>query len=309
MHWRITACNRITAIKFQKRQNPKQKLKSSWITDKQYKTSIMEVLGKALADCATHDNEFKNTKTEQIITFEGTEPENYEQKNWNAVMMYNYIDCERRREDYHNVINKITEFYEAYFSNINRIDKSKQLKDFINNAVYVVDDYRKDLHLDRYIQDTCSKKQLANKAGSWVFRGKLNGKYSTGKELYQLEDTPLFDVIQRSRKTFFRAVYPRFYRDGQTLYMVGYEDVPASYKDLNNEISFKIIDGRQFTYDLYPISKKAEADFKNFDPAYTEEWNEEQEKYENAHSIAKRLNKYRDEIFYGLVEAPSLHCD
>ena len=91
--------------------------------------------------------------------------------------------------------------------------------------------------------------------------------------------------------------------------MVGYEDVPASYKDLNNEISFKIIDGRQFTYDLYPISKKAEADFKNFDPAYTEEWNEEQEKYENAHSIAKRLNKYRDEIFYGLVEVPSLYCD
>ena len=224
-------------------------------------------------------------------------------------MMYNYIDCERRREDYHKVINKITKAYETYFSNINRIDKNKQLKDFINNAVYVVDDYRKDLHLDRYIQDTCSKKQLANKAGSWVFKGKINGKYSEGKELYQLEDTPLFYSVKYAGKPSFRAVSPRFYRDGQTLYMVGYEDVPASYKDLNNEISFKIINGRTCTYDLYPISKNAEADFKNLDPAYTEEWNEEQEKYAEAYRIAELLNKHCDEIFYGLVEVSPLYCD
>ena len=302
MHWRITACNRITAIKFQKQQNPKQKLKSSWITDKQYKTSIMEVLGKALADCATHDNEFKNTKTEQIITFEGTEPENYEQKNWNAVMMYNYIDCERRREDYHNVINKITEFYEAYFSNINRIDKNKQLKDFINNAVYVVDYYRKDLHLDRYIRDTCSKKLVMNPVGVWDFKVKINVKHRQSQKLYQFKDTPLF-FTRNSNRIGIRAVAPRFYLKGQTWYIAGYKIMSRScYLDLDSKLGFMVYDNAKYkpeTYILKPISKTEEG--------YEE--NEKNEEYEDAQDIAAKLETYRGEIFYGLVEVPSLYCD
>ena len=245
MHWRITAYNKITAIKFQKQQNPKQKLKSSWITDEQYKTSIMEVLGKALADCATNDNEFKKTKAEEIITFEETEPETYEQENWNAVMMYNYVDCARRGKDYHKVINQITDAYKTYFSSINRLDKNKQLKDFINNAVYVVDDYRKDLHLDRYIQDTCSKKLVMNPVVVWDFKGKINEKHRKSQKLYQFKDTPLF-FTRNSNRIGIRAVAPRFYLKGQTWYIAGYKIMSRScYLDLNSKLGFMVDDNER----------------------------------------------------------------
>jgi len=37
-------------------------------------------------------NEFQDKKVGEIITFENTHPEDYDQANWNAVMLYNYVN-------------------------------------------------------------------------------------------------------------------------------------------------------------------------------------------------------------------------
>ena len=65
--------------------------KHSWILDKYYEESRTRVIGKAIGDCVADEGEFKGKEADNIITFENTRPELYEQKNWNAVILYNYV--------------------------------------------------------------------------------------------------------------------------------------------------------------------------------------------------------------------------
>ena len=58
-----------------------------------YKDSRTKVIGKAIGDCVAEKNEFKDMRSDDIITFENatSEPKDYEQKHWNAVILYNYV--------------------------------------------------------------------------------------------------------------------------------------------------------------------------------------------------------------------------
>ena len=65
-----------------------------WILEPEYQNSRTKVIGNAIADCVTGEKEFKDKdkKPGDIITFEGTNPETYKQKHWNAFILYNYIN-------------------------------------------------------------------------------------------------------------------------------------------------------------------------------------------------------------------------
>ena len=64
---------------------------NKWIKNEKYYDSVVKVMGKAIADCVTDSNEFKDKKQGDIIWFDGTDPEQYSQANFNAVFLYNFI--------------------------------------------------------------------------------------------------------------------------------------------------------------------------------------------------------------------------
>ena len=62
-----------------------------WILNDKYKDSRTKVIGKAIGDCVAREGAFANKRPEDIITFKDTDPKTYKQRNWNAVILYNYI--------------------------------------------------------------------------------------------------------------------------------------------------------------------------------------------------------------------------
>ena len=101
-----------------------------WISNKKYYDSVVKVIGKAIADCVTGINEFKDKKQGDVIWFEGTDPETYTQSNFNAVFLYNfifaYMNYNAKTEDYDNftdkIYNDILDFYKTSYKlgNISR---------------------------------------------------------------------------------------------------------------------------------------------------------------------------------------------
>ena len=59
----------------------------SWITDGYYSGSVRNVIGKAIADCLTEDNEFAGKKAGDVITFD-VDAKTFTAENWNAVDLW-----------------------------------------------------------------------------------------------------------------------------------------------------------------------------------------------------------------------------
>ena len=74
IYWRIKAHNIIEDTKWQVKQG--QIKDEPWFVEQKYDESIKKVIGKAIADCVTNRNEFKDKKAGDLITFEGQD-ENY----------------------------------------------------------------------------------------------------------------------------------------------------------------------------------------------------------------------------------------
>ena len=89
--WRINANNIIYYTP--------EKGKNAWIKNTRYRNSIIKVIGKAIGDCVTGDNEFKDKQLSDIITFTAN-PLSYEQKHWNAVVLYNLVEYTKRHVRY-----------------------------------------------------------------------------------------------------------------------------------------------------------------------------------------------------------------
>ena len=83
IYWRIKANNSINYPYLDK--------KYAWIKSDDYDESIKKVIGKAIGDCVTCEEEFAGKKAGDLIVFDGTDPLGYEQMHWNAVMLYNYV--------------------------------------------------------------------------------------------------------------------------------------------------------------------------------------------------------------------------
>ena len=63
-----------------------------WIKQEKYKDSIYNVITTAIADCLLKRNEFAEEKIKEgIVTFENKRYEDYKAENWNALVLYNYI--------------------------------------------------------------------------------------------------------------------------------------------------------------------------------------------------------------------------
>ncbi len=73
--WRIIANNKIVDAK-----------EGSWITEGKYNESIRNVIGKAIADCLTEDNEFAGKKAGDVITFD-VDAKTYTAENCNVVVL------------------------------------------------------------------------------------------------------------------------------------------------------------------------------------------------------------------------------
>ena len=93
VYWRIRANNIIEYTKWH--AEPEQVENEPWFIDKEYDESIKKVVGQAIADCVTNMGYFKNKKAGEIIKlkFKGEKtPATYEQKHWNAVALWNYVN-------------------------------------------------------------------------------------------------------------------------------------------------------------------------------------------------------------------------
>ena len=81
--WRINANNEI--------QNPKLKKEHEWIRNSKYYDSIINVIGKAIGDCVTGENEFAGDPKLGTVVFQNKDLKDYTPANWNAVVLYNYV--------------------------------------------------------------------------------------------------------------------------------------------------------------------------------------------------------------------------
>ena len=80
--WRIVANNRMKDTKLSQ--------DDQWIKNPEYYESIMKVIGKAIGDCVTKQNEFANPTEDGLIVFAAS-PEGYRGEHWNAVLLYNLV--------------------------------------------------------------------------------------------------------------------------------------------------------------------------------------------------------------------------
>ena len=112
IYWRIIANNTVL-------ETP-GKGQNSWIKKSIYDTSIKKVIGKAIGDCVTSENEFQGKESGGVVTFE-VSPINLEYSiaNWNAVVLYNLVEYVKRSVRYgnckrNNTVYAIPEGFEKY---------------------------------------------------------------------------------------------------------------------------------------------------------------------------------------------------
>ena len=154
MYWRIKARTM--------RKAPKLKESHQWIEQPLYAKSIENVIGEAIADRITNKNEFTGKGVEDVIIFdELTKPETYTQANWNAVVLYNFINqiywnYLSQYKDLSNYANKwqseaktifsklkptIISNYSTCFQTKGLQDKLENLQTQIHNAITVIKKY------------------------------------------------------------------------------------------------------------------------------------------------------------------------
>ena len=141
--WRIFANNKIVDAK-----------EGSWITEEKYSESIRNVIGKAIADCITEQNEFVAKKAGDIITFDvDPRKQTYTAGNWNAVVLWNLIHVYNREYkakgkcDMKEAFNEVELLVKQEYRTIKDIDN------IIYKAVCVIKEYAKELDLEERFHD------------------------------------------------------------------------------------------------------------------------------------------------------------
>lgn len=135
--WRIIANNKIVDAD-----------KNSWITKQKYNESIVKVIAKAVADCITDKNEFANKGEGDVITF-NVDAKTYSAKNWNAVVLWNYLHI--LKCDYLKNVNRnqdeIFKELKTRICNNYPSEGVSNLAGEIDKAIVVIQDYDKALSL------------------------------------------------------------------------------------------------------------------------------------------------------------------
>ena len=153
--WRIVANNRMKDTKLSQ--------DDQWIKNPEYYESIMKVIGKAIGDCVTKQNEFANPTEDGLIVFAAS-PEGYRGEHWNAVILYNYLnkmlnvyrtlfdkDAMQQVKDELDLIRK---HYESYYTQYCADDADKLINDLptkLDDAVNDIQQYVNALNLDKIL--------------------------------------------------------------------------------------------------------------------------------------------------------------
>ena len=131
-----------------------------WILDQEYEESRTKVIGEAIGDCVAGKNEFAKKGPNDIITFDETEPKDYELEHWNAVILYNYIheaingkgqpyydesDYADKLSDVQTFLKKKLKLLKAHYEN--------QYNGAIDNAVKEIQEYVKALKLNEELYE------------------------------------------------------------------------------------------------------------------------------------------------------------
>ena len=134
-----------------------------------------------------------------------------------------------------------------------------------------------------------------------MLNSKIIGKNRDKVKLYNFDMVKFITHQTKNKHTFAEEVNPKFYVCDKVVYLAGYRSV-IEYVDHYKKIQWK-------NKTLIPISKVAETTYNaEMDNGNNRHYTEYR-KYKKAHKLEERLKKYRDEIFYGLVEISPLYCD
>ena len=163
IYWRFKANNIIYY------QDPSRE--DAWIKDIYYHDSIINVIGKAIGDCVTGENEFKDKKVGDVITFKDTRPERYDRANWNAVVLYNLIEYTKRsiyyqfykgdgigyaapenleryeKVSFDQIQSDLLCYYEKYYREKGHEESIGKLRGNIEDAIHDIEKYQDTLHL------------------------------------------------------------------------------------------------------------------------------------------------------------------
>ena len=128
----IVWCARCNEMEFLILNNDADAAGDKWILAEKYTNSRRKVIGKAIADCVTGENEFAGKPAGDIITFDEKaypnkyiSPQNYDKKHWNAVIFYNYIHEAMNGADHYTERDQ----YEEYICDVNNLlNKSGKLE-------------------------------------------------------------------------------------------------------------------------------------------------------------------------------------
>ena len=144
-NWRVIGANKIAEAH-----------KDSWIKQEKYGDSIIKVIGEAIANCVTGMGEFEARGKADTIVFAATPKDiNYSEENWNAVVLWNYLnilkyDCmsnaKREKEKIWD------EVYQNVFTHYNSTYYIKDLERKIKRAISDIQEYSKALNLEEAMQ-------------------------------------------------------------------------------------------------------------------------------------------------------------
>ena len=119
--------------------------KDKWYNDKIYEDSIYKVIPQAIADCMQKKAEFSNVG--KIVTFEANDHTKYSYENWNAVVLWNYLEYAIHKHGAlsNDGVSEVGEKLKTYYG--------EEYWKYINKAVSDIKSYATDLNLYDYIAE------------------------------------------------------------------------------------------------------------------------------------------------------------
>ena len=147
--WRIIGHNKIVDAD-----------KDSWIKDTLYEDSITKVIGEALGKCLSDTDEFVNKNSSDTVIFSVTpEQTEYTPENWNAVVLWNYLNQLRWNFTRNKKLNSDEIFDKVYaavfrYYNDEYADKIIDLDGEIKRAISDIKEYAKALDLEGWMQSS-----------------------------------------------------------------------------------------------------------------------------------------------------------
>ena len=183
--------------------------KGSWITKTEYSESIRNVIGKAIADCLTEDNEFAGKKENEVIKFKADPTKvKYSPANWNAVVLWNLIHvCKQEYKKYDEFDMEFdSEFdIEKAFKTVgecvkNEYSKIENINKMVNDSIEQINEYVQKLHFVTYFKNFLKTKKDLDE---WRAKNLSDTGKITEKESHKL--TPIFGLTlnEKAKKWLF----------------------------------------------------------------------------------------------------------